>query len=319
MIEVIDYEDGISAIDADYQRPRLAAIHLLVEGDAVAIIDTGTCASVPRVLAALAAKGIDREQVEYIMLTHIHLDHAAGAGELMRQCPNAVLTVHPRGARHMVDPARLIAGTQAVYGEEATRALYGEILPVARDRILETPDGAYVDVGGRRLEFHETPGHARHHVAIHDERARVVFAGDTFGLSYRELDHAGRQFVFPTSSPVQFEPQPYHRSIDLIAGLEPRAVYVTHFSRVEDIRGKAEALHRLVDAHARIGLAAARAGVERHAHLLAEVTRLLLAEVRRYGSPLSDERVLEVYGLDVELNAQGLAAWLDTRVEGPRA
>jgi glyoxylase-like metal-dependent hydrolase (beta-lactamase superfamily II) len=318
MTEVIDYEDGISAVDADYQRPRLAAIHLIVEADAAAVIDTGTGASAPRVLAALAAKGIARDRVEYIMLTHIHLDHAAGAGELMRQCPNAVLTVHPRGARHMADPARLIAGTQAVFGEDATRALYGDILPVPKERILETPDGARVTLRGRRLEFHETAGHARHHVAIHDEQARVVFAGDTFGLSYRELDYAGRQFVFPTSSPVQFEPAPYHRSIDLIAALKPQAVYVTHYSRVEDVQGKAEALHRLVDAHAQLALAAARAGAARHGQLLAGVKRLLLTEVRRYGSPLSDERVLEVYGLDVELNAQGLAAWLDTRVEPPR-
>jgi glyoxylase-like metal-dependent hydrolase (beta-lactamase superfamily II) len=318
MTEVIDYEDGISAVDADYQRPRLAAIHLLVAADAAAVIDTGTGASVPGVLAALAAKGIARDRVEYVMLTHIHLDHAAGAGELMRQCPNAVLTVHPRGARHMADPARLIAGTQAVYGEEATRTLYGDILPVPKERILETPAGARVTFKGRRLEFYETAGHARHHVAIHDERARVVFAGDTFGLSYRELDYAGRQFVFPTTSPVQFEPEPYHRSIDLIAALKPQAVYVTHFSRVEDIQGKAEALHRLVDAHAQLALAAACAGATRPRQLLAEVTRLLLTEVRRYGSPLSDERVLEVYGLDVELNAQGLAAWLDTRVKPPR-
>jgi hydroxyacylglutathione hydrolase len=311
MPRVIDYSHGISAVDAEYCRPMLDAIHVVVEGGRAAVIDTGTSASVPLVLEALAAKGVDADAVDLVILTHIHLDHAGGAGRLMECCPNATLTVHPRGARHMVDPARLVAGTVAVYGEAETERLYGRIVPVPRERIVETPDGAAVALAGRRFTFHETAGHARHHVCIHDEASGHVFAGDTFGLSYRELDHAGRQFVLPTTSPVQFEPEPYHRSIDLIAGLEPEAVYVTHFGQVRDVPRVAETLHRLVDAHASLALAERDAGNARLERLRAGVIGIVLEEARRFGTPLSDEEVLAVYGFDVDLNAQGLAAWLD--------
>src|SRR4051812_12845578 len=132
MPDVIDYDFGISAIDSGYQRPQLDAIHLIVEDGRAAIVDTGINSSVPRVLSALRAKGIALSAVDYVVLTHIHLDHAGGAGLLLSQLPNALLTVHPRGARHMIDPAKLIASTQAVYGVEQTREIYGEILPVPR-------------------------------------------------------------------------------------------------------------------------------------------------------------------------------------------
>src|SRR5450759_2169912 len=135
MAYVIDYEFGISAIDSGYQRPLLDAIHMIVEGGRVAIIDTGVNSSVPRVLAALRDKGLRPEQVDYVILTHIHLDHAGGAGLLLAQLPNARLTVHPRGARHMVDPGKLIAGTIAIYGKEPTRRMYGDILSVPAERI----------------------------------------------------------------------------------------------------------------------------------------------------------------------------------------
>jgi hydroxyacylglutathione hydrolase len=311
MSAVTDYGFGISAIDSGYMRPQLDAIHLVVEDGRAALVDTGTAYSVPGVLDALAAKGIAQDAVDYVILTHVHLDHAGGAGRFMERLPNATLTVHPRGARHMADPSKLVAGTVAVYGEAETRRLYGEVAPVPRDRILETPDRASIRLAGRELTFYDTPGHARHHVAIRDARSGHVFAGDVFGLSYRELDHAGRQFIFATSSPVQFDPGPYHASIDLIAGLAPEAVYVTHYSEVRDVAVKASILHRQVDALAAIGQQWRDAGAERYARLEAGVRELLLGEARGYGAPFSAERVLEIYGQDVALNAQGLVAWLD--------
>jgi len=312
MSQVIDYEHGISAIDSGYYRPMLDAIHLMVEGGRAAIIDTGTNHSVPLVLAAMRAKGLRPEQVDFVILTHIHLDHAGGAGLFMREFPNATLTVHPRGARHMADPARLIAGTIAVYGEAPTRRMYGDILPVPVERILETPHAASIRLNGRELQFLDTPGHARHHVAIRDTRSGHVFAGDVFGLSYREMDQGGRQFIIPTTSPAQFDPAPYHRSIDLILGTKPEAVYVTHYSQIRNIPAKAEVLHRLVDAHAELGLREKDAGAARPARLREGVKKIFLDEARRWGSRLPDARVLDIYSNDVELNAQGLGFWLDT-------
>jgi glyoxylase-like metal-dependent hydrolase (beta-lactamase superfamily II) len=314
---VIDYEHGISAIDGAYLRPLLMAVHAIVEGDRAAIVDPGTNSSVPLILAALAAKGVGAAQVDYVILTHIHLDHAGGAGLLMRELPNATLTVHPRGARHMVDPTRLVAGTIGVYGEAEARRLYGDIVPVPAARILETPDGASLRLNGRALRFHETFGHARHHVAIHDAASGHVFAGDTFGLSYPELDWEGRRFAFATSSPTQFDPAPYHRSLDLIAGLARGAVYVTHYGQVREIESRLATLHRQVDALAAIGLREQHAGPERRARLWEGVKTLLLDEVRRYGAPFSEGQVMAAYGQDVDLNADGLVAWLDARAEAP--
>lgn len=309
---VIDYGHGISAVDSGYIRPLLDAVHLIVEGDRAAIVDTGTNFSVPGVLDALAAKGVGPAQVDFVVLTHVHLDHAGGAGLFMQRCPNAVLTVHPRGARHMADPARLVAGTIGVYGAERTRAIYGEIVPVPAARILETPDGASIRLNGRELTFHETFGHARHHVAIRDARSGDVFGGDTFGLTYPELDWQGRQFAFATSSPVQFDPAPYHRSLDLIASLAREAVYVTHFGRVGDLAARTATLHRQVDALAAIALAARDAGPRRRELIWSGVRDLLLDEVRRYGAPFPAATVMAAYGQDVDLNADGLIAWLDS-------
>jgi len=312
MPQVIDYEHGISAIDSGYYRPMLDAIHLLVEGDRAAIIDTGTNHSVPPVLAAMRDKGLRPEQVDYVILTHVHLDHAGGAGLFMREFPNAMLTVHPHGARHMTDPARLVAGTVAVYGEALTRRMYGDILPVAAERILETPHASSIRLAGRELQFLDTPGHARHHVAILDTQSGHVFAGDVFGLSYREMDQDGRQFILPTTSPAQFDPEPYHRSIDLIRGIRPEAVYITHYSQIRDVQAKGEALHRLVDAHAELGLREKDAGAARPERLREGIKRIFLEEARRWGSRLADARVLDIYSNDVELNTQGLGYWLDS-------
>mgnify|MGYP003433283498 FL=1 len=312
MPHITDYEHGISAIDSGFGRPQLAAIHLIAEGDHAALVDTGSNASLPLVMQALKAKGLTPAQVEYVILTHIHLDHAGGAGALMQALPNARLTVHPRGARHMVDPARLVAGTIAVYGEAQARRMYGDILPIPADRIVETPEGATIRLGERALTFLDTPGHARHHVCIRDDRSGHVFAGDMFGLSYRELDVDGRQFAFPTTTPVQFEPAAMHASIDRLLALQPEAIYVTHFGQVRDVPRLGADLHRLIDAHVAAALRHRNAGAGRHERIKADLTAILLDEARRHGWRMALDGLLRLMAADVELNAQGLGAWLDS-------
>lgn len=316
MPRVTDYEFGISAIDSGYQRPQLDAIHLIVEGDRAAIVDTGVNSSVPVVLQALRDKGLHPRQVDYVILTHIHLDHAGGAGLLLAQLPAAKLTVHPRGARHIIDPGKLIASTLAVYGADAMERIFGRIEPVPRARVIETPHGSSLELNGRELVFYDTPGHARHHVCVLDTKSGHLFAGDTFGLSYRELDCDGRQFIFPTSSPTQFDPVAEHCSLELIRGLNPGAVYVTHYGQVRDIARLADDMHRLVDAHAELARRERAAGPARHARLMAGVTEIVLGEARRYGWRLPRDEVLDVFAGDIELNAQGLAIWLDTLKPG---
>jgi glyoxylase-like metal-dependent hydrolase (beta-lactamase superfamily II) len=311
-----DYGEGITALDALYERPRLNAIHVLIERGRAAIIDTGTALAIPRLLSLLQQKGIPPEAVDYVILTHVHLDHAGGAGQLMARCPNAVLTVHPRGARHMIDPGRLMGATEQIYGAQATGRLYGKVLPVPPERILETAEGARISLAGRELEFYDAPGHARHHVVIRDTRTGHLFAGDTFGLSYRELDRDGRQFSFPTTSPSQFDPVALHRSIERMVSLGPQAIYATHFGQLRDIPRLAHDLHRLIDAHAELALKYADSGAQRHANLTRGVRDLVRAEAVCQQWKLPENDALEVFKLDIELNAQGLEAWLDSNTRG---
>lgn len=315
MARVFDHGHGILAVDSCYERELQTALHAVIEDGRAAIIDTGVNRSVPHMLAALEERGVGPEAVDWIILTHVHLDHAGGAGEFAARCPNAKVTVHPRGARHMADPSRLMAATVAIYGEEMTRRIYGEVKPVPLDRIVETPDAAAVHLAGREFRFFDTPGHARHHVVVHDGGTGHVFAGDTFGISYRELDVDGRQFAFPTTSPSQFDPGPLQRSIDRIISLAPAAIYVTHFSRILEVRRLSADLHRLVDAHAELGLRHRRAGDERHRLLKEGVADLLFSEGKQQGWALGGDALRELLALDIELNAQGIGAWLDALPE----
>ena len=226
---LISFGEGIYAIDSRYVRPGLAAIYVLVQQGRVALIETGCNSAVSRVVKALNEIGIARDAVDFVIPTHVHLDHAGGAGAMMREFPNARLVVHPRGARHMADPSKLIAGTIGVYGAEATQRLYGEILPIDLGRIIEANDGLVLSLAGRQLLCLDVPGHARHHIAIVDEKSGQIFTGDTFGVTYAELNGPQQQFVFPTTTPVQFEPEALHASMDRLMSYRPAAVYPTHF------------------------------------------------------------------------------------------
>lgn len=313
MDRLIRYAQGIYAIDADYVRPRMASIHLLVENGRVAFVDTGNNESLGAALAALDALGLDVESVDYVILTHVHLDHAGGAGAMMRAFPNARLLVHPRGARHMADPTKLVAGAVAVYGAAEVRRLYGDVLPIDATRIIEATHELSVNLAGRELVCLDTPGHARHHICILDRKSGNLFTGDTFGLSYRELDTEGRQFIFPTTTPVQFDPDALHASLDLLVSYQPQAVYLTHFSEVTDVAAKAAELHRLIDAHLEIARREQNSGQERHSRIRAGLAHLLVDEAKRFGCRLPPAEILAVYATDLDLNALGLVVWLDSK------
>ena len=307
---ITDYENGISAIDADYLRPGLAAIHLIVENGKAALVDTGTSSSVPAVLEVLQKKNLAPGDVAYVFVTHIHLDHAGGAGEFIRHLPNAKLVVHPRGARHMADPARLVASAMTVYGEAEFKRMYGDIHPIDASRIIEAPDEFRLDFNGRPLLFLDTPGHARHHYCIFDERSNSFFTGDTFGLSYREFDVDGMEFVFPTTTPVQFDPIAAHASLDRLMSYNPSYAFLTHYGRIGHLPRHADELHALIDAHVSIARKL-RDVPDRHAALVEELGELLLRRIVVHGCKLREEEIRDLLNLDVELNAQGLENWLD--------
>jgi len=308
---ITDYDHGISAIDAEYYRPRFAAIHLIVEGDTAALVDTGTSFSVPGVMETLCQRNLAPESVTYVFLTHVHLDHAGGAGEFMHRFPNAKLVVHPRGARHMVDPTRLIESAMAVYGEAEFRHMYGEIRPVEASRIIEASDRFSVALNGRLLLFLDTPGHARHHYCIFDEQSRSFFTGDTFGISYREFDVDGMEFVFPATTPMQFDPVAAHISLDRLMSYNPLYAFLTHYSRIGNLIRHASVLHDLIDAYVTIARKSRNHATGRHVLLARELGELLLQRITVHGCTLPQEKIYDLLSMDIDLNARGLESWLE--------
>ncbi|MDV6343693.1 MBL fold metallo-hydrolase [Nitrosomonas sp. Is37] len=308
---IIDYDFGITAIDAQYHRPGRAAIHLIVENGVAALIDTGTQFSVPGVIQILQNKQLAPEKIAYVFLTHIHLDHAGGASEFMRLLPNAKLVVHPRGAKYMINPAKLIAGVMAVYGKAEFKRLYGEISPIDENRVLEAPDETRIDLNGRPLLLLDTPGHARHHYCIFDERSQSFFTGDTFGVSYRELDVDGLEFVFPTTTPVQFDPEAAHASLNRIMSYQPQYAFLTHYSRIGHLPHHATQMHDLIDAFVNIANQAANKTAERHEFIVQALKDLLCQRLAMHGCTWSPTEIYELLRVDIELNAMGLETWLD--------
>ncbi len=312
MTDLTTHPHGVSAVDAHYVRDGLDAIHVVAHRGRAAIVESGTTHSVPHLLGALARLGIARDAVDWLFLTHVHLDHAGGAGALLRELPRARAVLHPRGAPHLVDPSLLVSATIGVYGEANYRRLYGEIVPIDTDRVVVTQDGQRLELAGRPFEFLHTPGHALHHQAIVDLDANAVFTGDTFGISYREFDVDGRPWAIPTTTPTQFDPEQLIASIRRIAALRPEAVYMTHFSRATDVPRLAESLEQQVRelAQRALELAGAPDAAQQLRTTVAESWR---AQARAHGCVLDAVRIDELLRGDLDLNVDGLLAWLARR------
>ena len=303
-------EHGIVAIDTEYARPLQDASHLIVENGRAAFVDTGVNSSVPMLLSALQQSNVDPAAVDYLFLTHIHLDHAGGAGLLMQSLPNARCVIHPRGAPHMVDPTKLMAGTKAVYGEEKTAQLYGEILPIDAARIDVAEDGETFSLHGRALQAFFTEGHARHHYCLSDPSSEGVFTGDSFGVSYRELDTAAGEFIFPTTTPVHFDPAEAHKSVDRIMAYAPRRLYLTHYSEVGNLERLAADMHQGIDAFVKIAHEHANSE-NRTAAIQEEMFNYFVAGLEAHGFAADRDTMWSVLSLDVNLNTQGIEVWLD--------
>jgi glyoxylase-like metal-dependent hydrolase (beta-lactamase superfamily II) len=301
--------DGLFAIDTGYGRPRFDAAYLIVDSGRAAFVDTGTNHAVPRLLAALHALNLGVDAVDWVIPTHVHLDHAGGAGLLMRSLPRARMLVHPRGERHMVDPGALIAGATAVYGEAEIARSYGVPVGVAASRVDTTSDGITLKLGTRVLAFIHTPGHARHHHCIWDVRTRTWFTGDTFGLSFPELVNANGRWITPTSAPVQFDPVPLKASVARLLDRAPAALCVTHYGRVPFAPHLGPLLLDQIDQMAALG-ERLRHAPERHAALCDGLRAMVRQRLAAHGFDDIDA-CMALLEADVEINAQGMGSWLD--------
>jgi glyoxylase-like metal-dependent hydrolase (beta-lactamase superfamily II) len=307
---VDDLGGGVFAIDTAFQRARFDAAYLLVHQGRATFIDTGPSPAVPRHLATLEALGLKRDAVDWVIPTHVHLDHAGGAGLLMRELPNASMLVHPRGARHMIDPTALYEGALAVYGEAEMARSYGQLVAVDEARVRLSHDRMDLVLGGDRvLHLIDTPGHARHHHCIWDPATRGWFSGDTFGSSYREFDTERGAWMFPNTVPTQFEPLALRASVKRLLAVEPACMYVTHFSRLADVPLMAERMLSVLDAMVAIG-ERQRHAPDRHDTLKRELAALYSQRLTEHGVRQVPEK-LALLEMDIELNAQGIGGWLD--------
>lgn len=305
---------GIYCIETGLYRLGLAACYLVRAGDRLAFVETGAARSVPRILAMVSTLGLTPEAVDYVIPTHVHLDHAGGAGALMARCPNARLVIHPKGANHIIDPSKLVAGATAVYGEENFARHFDTLTPVPVQRVMVAEDSMVIDLNGRPLTFIDTPGHANHHGCIFDEHTRSWFAGDTFGIAYPELHTPGGPFLFAPSTPVAFDPDAWEKSLDRLMGYNPKAIYLTHYGRLDDPQALEGELRRSIRDLA--DLALAEEGNEqagRSERLQEGVAEQLISRARHQGCALDESRIREILDADIALNAQGLEVWLVRR------
>lgn len=310
-----DLGDGIYCIDTALCRDDFAACYLIVEGDAAAFVDSGTYHSVPLILQALAAVGLKPENVNYVIPTHVHLDHAGGAGELMRLCPNAQMIVHPKGAAHMIDPTKLIAGATAVYGAEVFARDYGTLTPVLKERVIAAEDGFEFALNGRQLSFYDTPGHANHHGGIFDERTRSWFTGDTFGISYRDFDTEQGAWLFATTTPVAFDPEAWKQTLVKYESKNPKAMLLTHYSRVTELDRLFPLLHQSLQAMVEIAVSEAPQPEGRLGRIQERIAQNLVHSAQAHGVAFSEEKIRELLALDIDLNGQGLEIWLQRRAK----
>lgn len=296
----------LHVIDAEPALPGAAAAYLRIEGEEAAFIEAYTAPNVGRLLAALETHGLEPRQVRWLFITHAHLDHAGGASALLAACPNAVLATHPRAARHLIDPARLVASATHVYGAELFERLYGRIEPIPATRVQVLEDGATVPFGSGQIEAVHLRGHANHHTAFLDRAADTVFTGDAFGLHYPRLQRAG-PFAFPSTSPTDFDGPAAHAAIDRVVGLKTGRVHPTHFGEVTAIEETAAQLHAGINrSEALLAEARLHPAEARQAWLHTQLTLQMDSAAELRGLELNDDdRAL--LALDLGLNAQGLA------------
>lgn len=247
---------SVSIVDGHYFVPGRGAAYLIQDGDEAAFVDNITRFSVPYMLEALKTRKLSPEQVRYLIVTHIHLDHSGGTAELLKHCPNATVLCHPRAEAHLIDPSKLIAGARAVHTAVYDQ-VYGVIEPVPAERVRVLQDSESVPLGNRTLTFLDTPGHARHHHAILDSATNMVYAGDAFGTCYQNMQGGPKPFVNYVCAPPTFEPGPARESIRKIISASPDLIGVTHFGLIHNIDQGAEQLLRLIDSFENVSKRAA--------------------------------------------------------------
>ncbi|WP_456276582.1 MBL fold metallo-hydrolase [Bacillus sp. AK128] len=274
-----------------------------------AIIDTSASPSVPHLLDGLKELHIKPDEISYIIVTHIHLDHAGGVGQMLQFCPNATVVVHTKGARHLIDPSRLIQGAKQVYGESFDQ-LFDPILPIDENRVQIMNDGDTLTLSDDcTLTFLDTPGHANHHYTIHDSSTNGCYTGDTVGVSYEAV--LQQPFFLPSTSPNQFNPESMLQSSKRIMELKPSYIYFGHFGMTKEV----EEVHKQLEYWVPLFVETTKRVVQSASSVDPNVLLSKLKEelyklvMEKLESPLSDEAAQHI-NLDLQVSSMGLLDYL---------
>ncbi|MCP8968930.1 MBL fold metallo-hydrolase [Ectobacillus ponti] len=304
--------------DYDLGEPERTGTYVLLE-EKVTIVETCASPSLPYILKGLGELGVSLSDVAYIIVTHVHLDHAGGAGLLMEKCPNAKLIVHPRGARHLIDPVKLIQGARAVYGEQFDR-LFDPIVPIPEERVMTVQDGETLQISdARTLTFYHTPGHALHHIGIHDSLTNGIFTGDTIGIFYQGLGDF--ELYLPSTSPTQFQPDAMLASLERIRSLHVDRIYFGHYGMSVNVQEVYRQVAAWLPQFLEMGQSVFAAQTDFPA-ASAELAKVMLARVHEFlsenGAEVS-ESAQNVLRLDMEVSAMGLIDYLVKQAQAEKA
>ena len=301
---------SVRTIDCNYVHPEVAAAYLMVEGKSAAFVENNTSHAVPRLLKELDEVGLTPEQVEYIIITHVHLDHAGGTSALVEACPNAQVLAHPRASRHVINPDRLVASARQVYGDRLFDELYGQIEPVAENRVRSMGDEESVKLGERELTFFHTRGHANHHFCIHDSHTNGIFTGDSFGIGYPGLQSGSRPFLYPSTTPTDFDPDEARKSIRKILDTGADHAYLTHFGSFEHMeeggRQMLSGLNRMEEILDKASVLEAESEEAIKTFCEDNVREYFNASLAERGIQIAPERQ-KLLEMDLGINALGLA------------
>ncbi len=295
---------GVHRVDLNWMGvPGQVAAYLVDGGDAFAVVESGPGSTLETLLAAVRQVGRDPAEVTHVFVTHVHLDHAGGAGALLRAAPRAKLYAHPVGARHLVDPSRLLASAGQLYGAMMDQ-LWGQMVPVPSDRLVVLKDREEVRVGTRRLRAIDTPGHASHHYSYHDPDAGLVFTGDVGGIRLE-----GLKYVCAPTPPPDIDLHAWRESLRRLRALNASRLLPTHFGGSGDVEWHLDDLDARIAATAAWVTERASAGAGLDA-LIEEVrTRAeaeILAATGRPDAVLAYERAVPYPML-----AAGLLRWYE--------
>lgn len=280
----------------------------VINEEELTLVESGPSPSVQHIKNGLDALGFSLDQVKYIIVTHVHLDHAGGAGLLLQDCPNAKVIVHTKGARHLADPTRLVAGAKMVYGEKFSE-LFDPVVPIPENRLLIKDEGDLLKISPTcTLQFLDTPGHAKHHFSIYDPISNGMFTGDTVGIRYDQLVSEGVGLFLPSTSPNQFDPEAMQQAIDRMLDMKLDVIYYGHYGMTENLENALRQVEDWLEVFVNEAKAVVNEGKG-----ATELADRLFSLVRNHLRELDiqdDHEVYQIIELDIQVSALGLIDYL---------